>query len=455
VAVRVAVVGGGISGLAAARALVAAGHEPVVLEAAARVGGPLRVSEVAGVPVDEGADAFLVRTGAARDLAELVGAEVVHPAAREAQVLVHGRLVPLPRTLLGVPLDLRTARPALGSAGTARAAADLLLPPTPYDGDTAVGTLVRRRLGAAVADRLLEPLLGGVYAGHADHLSMAATLPQLHDPAGTSLLRRARAATGPRSDAPVFGSLAAGLGTLPALAAAGLDVRLGQQVRAVRRTPTGWALETRIPGERGRGEQLTADAVVLALPAAGAARLLAPLDPRAAALAGAPAYASVAIVTLALPRETAGLLRDTTHSGWLAPPGSGVVKAVTVTSAKWAHVRTAAPGLVHVRASVGRAGEERELQRDDRELVGVVAAEVAAVSGARGPVLDSRVTRWGGALPQYAPGHLDRVAELRRLLPPGLVVCGAAYDGVGIPACIASGQRAATLLSDRLGTRGH
>ena len=440
---RVAVVGGGISGLAAARAVVAAGHDAVVLEASRRVGGALRVSEVAGVPVDEGADAFLVRTPAAVDLAGAAGAALVHPAARSAQVLVGGRLVPLPRTLLGIPLGLRGARPVLGAAGTARAAADLALPPTPYDGDTSVGAQVRRRLGDRVADRLLEPLLGGVYAGHVDRLSLAATMPTLHDPAGGSLLRRAAAKAGARSDAPVFASLAAGLGTLPGLAATGLDVRLGQLVRAVRRTTTGWSLDADTPGVRGPGERHDVDAVVLALPAAPAARLLGPLDGDAAALAGAPSYASVALVTLALPRATAGLLRDTRHSGWLCPPGTGVVKAVTVTSAKWAHVGAAAPDLVHVRASVGRAGEERELQREDRELVGVVAAEVAAVSGARGPVVDSRVTRWGGALPQYAPGHLDRVASLRRRLPAGLAVCGAAYDGVGIPACIASGQRAA------------
>jgi len=433
----VVVVGAGVSGLAAARALRTAGHAVTVLESSPRVGGPLRVTEVAGVAVDEGADAFLVRTPAAADLAAAVGAEVVHPAGRRARVLIGGRLRPLPRTLLGVPLSLPQARPVLGAAGTLRAGADLGLPPTPYAGDVAVGAHLRRRLGTAVVERLVAPLLGGVYAGHPDLLSLRATLPLLADPAGSSLLRRAAAGTPPPSDAPVFGSLPAGLGALPPLLAAGLDVRMSTTVTGVARAPDGWRLTT-------PGGQVRADAVVLAVPATAAARLLAGVAPHAAELAAGTPYASVAVVTLALPRATAGLLRDPAWSGWLAPPRAGrVVKAVTVSSAKWAHLRAAAPDLLLVRASVGRFGEERDLQRDDRELVGVVAAEVAAVADVRAAPVAARVSRWGGALPQYLVGHVDRVDALRRGLPAGLEVCGAGYDGVGVASCVASGARAA------------
>lgn len=444
---RAVVVGGGVAGLSAARALVAGGAQVTVLEGAARIGGALRTSEVAGAAVDEGADAFLVRTPAGRALAAQVGAGLVHPAARQAQVLTGGRLRPLPRTLLGVPLSLRDSAAVLGAAGTARAAADLALPATDDEGDVAVGAHVRRRLGLAVAERMVAPLLGGVYAGDPDVLSLRATVPALAGERG-SLLRAAARLSPPPSDAPVFASLPAGLGTLPARLVAGLDVRCGARVTGLTRTATGWALVVvQSAGPGRRGSLLEADVVVLAVPAPAAARLLQAEVPHAAAAADGTPYASVAVVTLALPRATSGRLRDPRWSGWLVPPTEGqVTKAVTVSSAKWAHVGAAAPELVVVRASVGRYGQERDLQRTDSELVGVVAAEVARVADARGAPVDSRVTRWGGALPQYLVGHLDRVAALRRALPPGLAVCGAGYDGVGIPSCVASGQQAAAAL---------
>jgi oxygen-dependent protoporphyrinogen oxidase len=140
------------------------------------------------------------------------------------------------------------------------------------------------------------------------------------------------------------------------------------------------------------------------------------------------------------------LYRDATPpggSGFLVPPGNfTVVKAVTFLSSKWPHVSEGSPFTV-VRASVGRAGDERDLQRGDTELTGVVAAEVAAATGLPGRPVASRVSRWGGALPQYLPGHVGRVAAARRALPAGLALAGAGYDGVGIPACIRSGEAAA------------
>lgn len=443
---RVAVVGGGISGVAAARALDAAGHQVTVYEASGRVGGALRSSEVAGVPVDEGADAFLVRVPAGNRLAAEVGATLVHPAARQAALLVDGVFRPLPRSVLGVPLHPLQAARTLGFTNALRAEGDRYAPPTPYEADIGVGIFLRRRLGNAVVDRLVEPLLGGVYAGQADRLSMATVLPQLHDPAGTSVLRRASAVSPALSDAPVFASLATGLGSFPAMVAGGLDVRLESPVTGLRPAGEGgWLLE--IGSRAGRPLEAGYDGVVLAVPASRAGKLLQATDATAASLAGGTEYASVAIVTLAFPRSTSGLLRDRCSSGWLVPPAAGrVVKAVTVSTSKWQHLRDGAPDLVIIRASVGRYGEERDLQRDDRELAGVVAAEVAAVADVRSRPVASRVTRWGGALPQYTPGHLDRVTALRARLPRGLAVCGAAYDGVGIPACIASGQRAATAL---------
>ena len=411
-----------------------------------QVGGKLRGSEVGGVVVDEGADSLLRRVPHAVRLAEEagLGEELVSPRTGAASVWTRGALRPLPAgTILGVPADLAAlARSGLlTSRGLSRVPLDLVLPGAPVADDVAVGALVARRLGREVVDRLVDPLLGGVYAGRADDLSLQATLPQLAGPASRSrslLLAALAARPAPGAAAgPVFAGLPGGLGRLPAAvaAASGAQVRLGVTVRGLQRTPRGWRLLTGSAADPG---ELHADAVVLAVPAAPAARLLRDVAPAAAADVGATDYASVGIVTLVLDGPAPG-----TGSGYLVPAVEGrTTKAVTFTSRKWRHFEA---GTGVVRASVGRAGETAVLQRDDAELVGAVRAELVEALGPLPPLLGSRVTRWGGGLPQYAVGHLDRVARVRRALEPlpGLAVAGAAYDGVGVPACVGSGRQAA------------
>jgi oxygen-dependent protoporphyrinogen oxidase len=429
----IVVVGGGIAGLAAARALAAGGAEVVVLERSARVGGALRTTPIDGVPVEEGADAFLVRVPYAADLATQTVGELIHPTTGKAVVLAGGRLRALPAgTVLGVPSSLRSVRGMLSPRGLARAALDRVLPASDLGDDPAVGALVRARLGAEVLDRLVDPLLGGVYAGSADGLSVAMTAPALAQP-GRSLLDTVTTRRPPASDGPVFGSVPGGIGGFPAAVAAELDVRLATTVTGLERAGSGWTLLT---GAAGRGRRLAADAVVLACPARPAARLLEGLVPSPPDTA----YASVGIVTLVYPPGT----ETPELSGVLvAPSERRTVKAVTFVGRKWGH---AADAPVIVRASVGRYGQETDLQRPDAELAGVAAAEVGAIAGIAGRPVATRVSRWGGALPQYAPGHLVRVAALRAALPAGIALAGAAYDGVGIPACIRSGQEAAAIL---------
>jgi oxygen-dependent protoporphyrinogen oxidase len=380
---------------------------------------------------------MLRRVPYAVDLAAAVGLDLVSPTTGQAFVRSRGHLRPMPTgTVLGVPADLAALARSevLSSAGLARVPLDLVLPGDPVTEDVSVGALVTRRLGREVVQRLVDPLLGGVYAGRADLLSLQATLPQLAATLTShrSLIAAARAARGTPSDAPVFAGIEGGLGRLPAAVAeaSGADIRTRTTVRALERTPTGWRLLT---GSTTDPSYVDADAVVLAVPAAPAARLLAPhLDAE-----GLPDYASVAIVTLVLDGPTPGR-----GSGYLVPAVEGLTtKAVTFTSRKWAHYDRAV-----VRASVGRYGEEIDLQRDDAELVALVREELERVVGPVGATIDSRVTRWGGGLPQYAVGHLDRVRRLRAALPPGLAVAGAAYDGVGVPAVIRSGQDAAAAL---------
>jgi oxygen-dependent protoporphyrinogen oxidase len=432
----VAVVGAGVAGLAAALELRRAQVEVVVLEASDRVGGKVRVSDVGGVPVDEGADSMLRRIPYAVELAESVGLELISPAVGAAGVWVRGRVRPLPAgTVMGVPADLRAVARSgvLPVPALLRLVADLV-PGRTVAQDVAVGPLVARRMGAAVRDLLVDPLLGGVYAGSADGLSLEATVPLLAAAVREhgSLLRAARAARIAPTGGPVFAGVPGGLGHLPPLLARDHDGRLGTTVRGVQRPDSGWRLET---GSAADPAALDVDGVVLAVPAAPAARLLGP-QVATEELAGL-GYASVGIVTVVLDGPSPGW-----GSGYLVPAVERrTTKAVTFTSRKWGR-----SDATVVRASVGRYGEERDLQRPDEELVALVLSELAEAVGPLPPVVDTRVTRWGGALPQYAPGHLGLVSRLRAALPDGLAVAGAAYDGVGLPAVTRSGQEAARLL---------
>jgi len=438
-AVNVVVVGAGLAGLTAAHELVADGHQVTVLESSPDVGGKLRRAEVGGVVVDVGAEAMLNRRPEGVVLARSLGLEVVHPAVTRSSLWTRGELRPLPRSLMGVPLDLDELRSSgvLSDEGLARAEDEQ--PGVGLDEDVSVGELVASRLGDEVVDRLVEPLLGGVYAGHAHRLSARATVPQL---VATARLGRLLDAELPPISTPVFAGLPGGMGRLVEALASGLAVRTNATVRELRRTASGFGL---VVGPAASPEELTADAVVLATPAAPTARLLAEVAPLAAAALAEVEYASMAVVTLAFPAAAVDHVADT--SGFLVPPVDGrSIKASTFSFAKWAWVREAgaADGVVHLRTSLGRHGEEALLQRSDEELVALSLADLSEAVGITTPPVADHVQRWGGGLPQYAVGHLDRVARIRASVDavPGLTVCGAAYDGVGVPAVIGSARRA-------------
>jgi oxygen-dependent protoporphyrinogen oxidase len=372
-----------------------------------------------------------------------------------------------------VPADMAELAQSgvLTDEGVTRARQDPDLPPNAPDGDVAVARYIGSRLGHEVVDRLVDPLLGGVYAGRSAELSFDATLPALAAASRRypSLTEAARSllppppAGQPASGSRVFTTLAGGLGVLPGYLAkaSGAAIRTSAMARELARTPDGWRLTL---GSAADPERVDADAVILAVPARPAGRLLAAVPGAATAVTafGEISYASMAIVTLAYPRfafpgpglSARGL------SGYLVPAVDGrAVKAVTFSTVKWPHLAqvTAANAdrLEIVRCSVGRIGEEGLLQRDDEELAAIAEAELAAATGAHGAPAATRVTRWGGALPQYTVGHLDRVARIRDAVAaqPGLAVCGAAYDGVGIPACVATARLAATQVTAFLSAR--
>ena len=446
------VVGAGVAGLVAAYDLARgdAFDEVLVLEGSPEVGGKLRTREIGGVRVDVGAEAMLARRPEGTDLAAELGLEVVHPAATRSGLWTHGSVRPLPRTLMGVPLDLDdlAASGVLSERGLDRVRLEPTLPDSDLSHDRSVAGLVAERFGPEVVDQLVEPLLGGVYAGHAGLLSMRATTPQLVALARTGSLLDAAAAL-PRSDAPVFAGLPGGMGGLPdALVASGrFEVRTDSPVRVLERTARGFALTV---GSTRDPLRLHADAVVLACPAAPASRLLADVAPSASSELAGIESASMAVVTHAFRAADAEVVDATGASGFLVPPVEGRrIKAATYSFAKWDWVREAGAGLLVLRTSTGRHREEADLQRSDEELVASSLAELREATGVAAAPVASHVQRWGGGLPQYAVGHADRVDRVRSAVArvPGLVVCGAAYDGVGVPAVIGTARRAAASLA--------
>jgi oxygen-dependent protoporphyrinogen oxidase len=482
----VVVIGGGIAGLAAAWELSGGdtgaafgGPRVTVLEASPSLGGALRSEEFAGRAVDLGPDGVLGRRPEAVDLCRAVGlgAELVPIGASGASVWARGRLRPMPAGLaLGVPTRWwPVARSGvLGLAGSLRLARDPLAPRPSRRGpigDRALGPLVADKLGAKVVDTLVGPLVGGINAGSVADMSTAAVSPQLLAAAGQrgglmrALRRMQPSAAGGE---PAFWALQRGMGSLVQRLADRLDERgvqlcTGLAAARLERAEEGvppWIVHS-------PAGSFAADGIVLAAPAPVARDLLGPHDAEAATLLGGIDHASVALVTLQFPLDAlSGPLFGT---GFLVPRGSPVpggsvpdgtaageavptllMTACTFLSQKWPHL--AREGDVLLRASVGRFGDDRPGQLDDDALVARVVHELSAILGINGRPDATRVTRWPDSFPQYRVHHLLRVvgiqAALRRL--PPLAVAGAAYRGVGVPACVASGRQAAATVLDAI-----
>ncbi|MYW49217.1 protoporphyrinogen oxidase [Streptomyces sp. SID161] len=455
---HVVVVGAGIAGLAAAHRLLGRGARVTVLEAGDRVGGKLLPGEIAGVRVDLGAESLLARRPEAVTLAREtgLGEHLRPPATATASIWTRGALRPMPKGhVMGVPGTAAALSGVLSAAGLARIGRDADLPRTEVGDDVAVGEYVAARLGREVVDRLVEPLLGGVYAGDAYRISMRSAVPQLFRAARahTSLTEGVReiqaqtAASG--QTGPVFMGIVGGVGQLPLAVAAsvrarGGEILTGTPARELRREAAGgWRVTA---GER----VLHADAVIVAVPAPAAARLLRTESPGAAAELAAVEYASMALVTLAYRRAEAALPEG---SGFLVPPVDGrTIKASTFASRKWGWIGEEDPDVVVLRTSVGRYGETEVLDGDDADLVEASRHDLRAATGLDAVPLETRVTRWTDGLPQYPVGHHARVARVREQVAklPGLAVCGAQYDGVGVPACIASAYAAVDQLAGDL-----
>ena len=461
---RLVVIGGGIAGLSAAHRAVERARERgqrlelTVLEAADRLGGIIQTERRDGFLVECGPDSFISDKPWALDLCRRLGIEDrlvgTSDRFRTAFVAFGGRLHPLPAGFqLMAPTRLSSLlRSSLFSwRGKLRMAMDLVLP-RGGDSDESLGAFVRRRLGREALERVAQPLIGGIYTADPESLSLAATMPRFlemereHRSVILAMRRAARraAATAGTSGArwSLFVTFKDGMEELVQALAGRLPpgaVRLKERVTALERQGAGWRVATE------GGATMDADAVILATEAYQAARLLRHADPGLGHLLEDIPYASSATVTLAYRR---GAIRHALDGfGFVVPQVERrPVIAGTFSSVKYPG--RAPEGHVLLRVFVGGALNESAVAADDAALVAAARAELAALLGAEGDPVFTRVNRYLKAMPQYQVGHLARVDAIesaaRRL--PGLALAGAAYRGVGIADCIHSGEETAERL---------
>lgn len=447
---RVLVVGGGISGLSAAVSLLDQPGVGVELwEAGDRLGGKIATSRFAGLDhIDEGADAYLTRVPAAVAFAARLGVtDLTSPTAASAAVW-HGRLHPIPGgVVLGMPAAIRpfATTSLLSWRGKARAAVEPLLPRRDH-GDS-LGALMRHRFGDEVHERLVDALVGSIYATDTDRSSLAA-VPQLAGLAARhrSLLigGRATRAAAPPAAGPIFATPSAGMAALVSAAAddirrRGGVIHTGRAASSLTRRDGGWSIDDE-----------PFDAVVIASPAASAARLLEPVAPVAAARLGDVEFADVIMVRLSIPNDE---WPERLHgrSGYLVPkPDQRLVTAASFGSQKWDHWRPAG-GAQILRASLGRDGlPVRHL--DDDAVIRHTLDDLGRHLDLDLQPGEVSITHWHDAFPQYRPHHHERVAAIEASLPAGVAIAGASYRGIGVPACIADGERAADLIKVTTGS---
>lgn len=476
---RICVVGAGIAGLSAAWELQrsAPSAAVVVLEATPRAGGVIRTSQFAGRATDEGPDAFLGRVEDGTRLCAELGLtpDLTAPATGRAFVYLDGALVPLPPAqFLGVPLDPGDVDAGLLSAGALAALADDLarpaarsvrrggddrpapaiaaiatgdVPAAALGADRSIAGLIRQRLGNEVLERLVAPLVGAINAGDCDQLSLHAAAPALAEAAAsdTSLIRALRERGAGGAAGPAFWGLRGGMERLTAALAERLSpaLALAEPALGVAMRPGGDGRQV-VSGVRTPERSIDCDAVVLAVGAQPAARLVAPWAPQAAALLAATETASVAIVTLAY--EAAAVPGVAAGSGFVVPAAAGLpITACSWASVKWAHLGASseAPTAI-LRVSLGRHGDDALVTEADEALVAAARSGLAATMGIAAVPSETRVSRYLDAFPQYAVGHLQRTAAVEgELRTAGVFCAGSSYHGIGIPACIAGGRRAA------------
>jgi oxygen-dependent protoporphyrinogen oxidase len=468
---RVVVIGGGLSGLAAAHRIYERSRsmrrpiEVTVLEAKDRLGGVLWTDRFDGFTLEGGPDSFITNKPWGIDLCHRLGlsGQLVETEAnhRRSFVVRSGRLVPVPEGfVLMAPHRLMPilTTPILSWQGKIRFLMDLVIPRRDDDGEESLAAFVRRRLGREALDRLVQPLVAGIYTADPNDLSLKATLPQFlaMEREHGSLIRAGwrepgrrgaeRKASGARYG--MFVTLADGMDTLPRALAQALPkgtVRTNTAVRRITRNEpvSSWLIELL------DGPPIEADAVIVATEAHAAARFLDSQDPLLALQLRAIPYASSLIVNIAYRRDQISHPLD--GFGVVVPAVEGrSILAVSFLSVKFPN--RAPAGSVLLRVFIGGATHPERFDLDDPAIIELVRVELSSLIGASGEPLFTRIGRHPRSMPQYNLGHLDRVATIRRHLAKysRLYLAGVAYDGVGIPDCIHAAELTADSVLDAL-----
>lgn len=443
----VAVVGGGVSGLMCARRLSQQGVHVILFEAEPSLGGAILTKPFAGHYIDLGAEAVHISAPQMKELIEELGlsGELITSNLGSSGLWTRRGLRRLPA---GVgPSGPRRLRPVLGSGvmsirGLVRAGLEPLIPRRALIGDIGVGEYVSQRFGRQVVERFVDPILGSLHAGNVHKLSLRALTPELAAIAdkGSSVMLSRR---GQKSGPPLsFATWPGGLSTLVnrILIDTDVEMRTSTPVESVKKLPNG-----RYQITETNGKIIEVDAVVFAVPARVTANLIRSLSQNAANILEKIRYASVATVLVAYPLAAARDAQALKATGLLVPSNSGrILKAATFLTTKWPHL--ADPKYFLMRLSSGRV-DEREIEKlEDSELVARLHKDLVDATGISAEPIEYFVQRWPDAMPQLEIGHLELVAKARKELEiyPGVLLAGASYDGLGIAACLRSGERAAS-----------
>ncbi len=449
---KVAVVGGGVSGLMCARRLSQRGVKVVLFEASSTLGGQIRNARVADHDIDMGAEAIHISAPGMSALVNEIGLSggLVKSKPGMSWLWTKRGLQRLPE---GVgPSGPRKLRPVLRSrvmslGGLLRAGLEPLVPRRKLRGDIGVGQYVAKRFGREVVDRLVDPVLGSLHAGDVNGLSLRAITPELAaiaDRRRSIMMSRRKQKAGPPLS---FATWVGGLTTLTQrmLHDTGVEIRTFTAVESVKVLANG-----RYSVETARDGATDVDAVVLAVPARIAAKIVRPLSHVATTLLEKVRYATVATVIVAYPKSAIKGLKAFKGTGLLVPSSKRrLLKAATFVSTKWAHMDDS--DFVLVRLSCGRANEKAIVELDDVELVAKLHADLVDATGIKSEPIESHVRRWPSAIPQMEIGHLELISKIREDLAffKGVHLAGSSYDGLGIAACLRSGSQAAVaVLSD-------
>jgi oxygen-dependent protoporphyrinogen oxidase len=454
---RVAIIGGGISGLTAGFTLEehrrAGALEYTLFESSPHLGGVLRTEHIQGCIFEAGPDSFITEKPWAADLCRTLGLgdQLIgsNDADRKTYILVRGRLIAMPDGLMFmVPTKILPTgfSPLFSWTTKLRMAQELFHPPRGAEGDESVASLVERHYGAEMVDRLADPLLSGVYGGEAASLSVRAVLPRFaemertHGSLGRAMLAARKKIPRPANKpaAPLFTSLKDGMQQLvetlvPRLNPASLVTNAS--VESIQGEAGGWNVSAGSNSARF-------DAVILAVPALAAAKLLSTCSPELSAELAAIGYSSSITVGL-------GYDRDVRQS---LPPGFGFLvprsEAKRLLAATFVHNKfphRAPEDRALLRCFFAGANAENIWQLSDDEIIAIVRTELQQIVGLRAAPLFARVYKWKSAMAQYGVGHLERLDRIERLRQqlPGLALAGNGYRGIGVPDCVRSGQEAA------------